>query len=252
LSNQLWIGILFIIAGLAVVGVSDFITGKQGSQDRNGVITGDLLIIAAQIIAATQMVIEEKFVTKHNVPPLLAVGFEGLFGFVVLSILLIPMYYIVLPGKFAPNPEHRFEDALDGFAQLGNSWIIRLATFGNIFSISFFNFAGISVTKEMSATTRMVLDSVRTVFIWAFSLAVGWQVFHYLQIIGFIALIVGMCLYYDIIITPFLRSKGIIAGKKEEEPKTDVANNEANHSDYYAVNNEVVHVSDKQNLVEDP
>ena len=41
-----------------------------------------------------------------------------------------------------------------------------LATLGNVASIAFFNFFGISVTKEMSATTRMVLDSIRTFVIW--------------------------------------------------------------------------------------
>lgn len=30
-----------------------------------------------------------------------------------------------------------------------------------------FNFAGISVTKELSATTRAVLDQLRIIFIWA-------------------------------------------------------------------------------------
>lgn len=53
---------------------------------------------------------------------------------------------------------------------------------GIAFSIAFFNYAGISVTKEMSATTRMILDSIRTFVIWAFSLAVGWQTFHYMQV----------------------------------------------------------------------
>lgn len=54
---------------------------------------------------------------------------------------------------------------------------------GNILSIAYFNFSGISVAKEISATTRMVLDSVRTFFIWTFSLAIGWQGFHPLQVI---------------------------------------------------------------------
>lgn len=39
---------------------------------------GDLLIIMAQIIVAVQMVLEEKFVYKHNVHPLKAVGTEGM------------------------------------------------------------------------------------------------------------------------------------------------------------------------------
>lgn len=38
---------------------------------------GDLLIILAQIIVAVQMVLEEKFVYKHDVHPLRAVGTEG-------------------------------------------------------------------------------------------------------------------------------------------------------------------------------
>lgn len=42
--------------------------------------TGDLLIIMAQIIVAIQMVLEEKFVYKHNVHPLRAVGTEGMCG----------------------------------------------------------------------------------------------------------------------------------------------------------------------------
>lgn len=39
--------------------------------------TGDLLIIMAQIIISIQMVLEEKFVYKHSVHPLRAVGTEG-------------------------------------------------------------------------------------------------------------------------------------------------------------------------------
>ena len=38
---------------------------------------GDLLIIMAQIIVSVQMVLEEKFVYKHDVHPLRAVGTEG-------------------------------------------------------------------------------------------------------------------------------------------------------------------------------
>ena len=40
---------------------------------------------------------------------------------------------------------------------------------GNVVSIAFFNFSGISVTRELSATTRMVLDSLRTIVVWAVS-----------------------------------------------------------------------------------
>ncbi len=35
------------------------------------------------------MVYEERFIGKYNIPPLQAVGWEGIFGFVTLSLLLI-------------------------------------------------------------------------------------------------------------------------------------------------------------------
>ncbi|KPP73936.1 solute carrier family 35 member F6-like, partial [Scleropages formosus] len=190
-----WIGIFVTILGLVVVGLADFTSGKKDDTRKlSDVITGDLLIIMAQIIAAVQMVLEEKFVYKHDVHPLRAVGTEGFFGFLILSLLLIPMFYIPV-GNFSNNPRHVLEDALDAFCQIGNQPMIVLALLGNIVSIAFFNFAGISVTKEISATTRMVLDSLRTVIIWVVSLAVGWEQFHGLQVLGFIILLAGAALY---------------------------------------------------------
>ena len=128
------------------------------------------------------MVIEEKFVNGKNIHPLRAVGWEGFFGAIILSILLVPFYYIVLPETFcgssyepALDGKCRLEDAIDGLYQMGNNPVIIAAVLMNVISIAFFNFFGLSVTKTQSATTRMVLDSIRTIVIWAFCLAIGWE-----------------------------------------------------------------------------
>lgn len=193
LASQ-WLGILITILGLVIVGLADFFSGNKDEHKLSDVITGDLLIIMAQIIVSVQMVLEEKFVYKHDVHPLKAVGTEGFFGFVVLSLLLIPMYFIHV-GDFSGNPREVLEDALDAFCQIGHQPLILLALLGNTVSIAFFNFAGISVTKEISATTRMVLDSLRTLVIWVVSLGLGWEQFHGLQVLGFLVLLVGTSLY---------------------------------------------------------
>lgn len=192
-----------MIIGLAVVGAADFLsTDATEGYSRNNIITGDLLIILAQIITAVQMVYEEKYVSGLNIPALQAVGWEGFFGFSVLGLLLIPMYYIQVGVPFSSNPEGgSMEDLFDAIAQIENSGQLAVALTGTVVSIAFFNFAGISVTKEMSATTRMVLDSVRTVVIWVVALGVGWQQFHWLQVLGFAGLIFGMCLYNNILVT---------------------------------------------------
>ena len=94
------------------------------------------------MIVATQMVLEEKFIAKYNVPALQAVGWEGTFGFVTLSALLIPMYFIPVGPKFGNNPRHVMEDAYDGLYQLAHNPELLCAFLGTVFSIAFFNFAG--------------------------------------------------------------------------------------------------------------
>ena len=148
-------GILFVIGGLFTVGICDVLYsgggGKhnstatvQGKQEpffhaeylghiirgddsgyvaetnksSSDILLGDILIVGAQVIVASQMVYEEKFVTKYNVPALQAVGWEGTFGFLTLSSLLIPMYFIPVGEKFGHNPRHVLEDAYDGLYQV--------------------------------------------------------------------------------------------------------------------------------------
>ncbi|XP_072931280.1 solute carrier family 35 member F6 [Epargyreus clarus] len=195
-----WTGIFFIIVGLLIVGGTDaaYPTGEE-AKGKNSLITGDLLIILAQVITACQMVYEEKYVTSLNIAPMQAVGWEGVFGFSVLSVLLFIFYWVPAPPHFGHNPRGVLEDVIDGFVQIGNNSALVVSILGTIISIAFFNFAGISVTKEMSATTRMVLDSVRTLVVWMVSLGVRWQSFHWPHLIGFSILILGMCQYNGIV-----------------------------------------------------
>lgn len=225
----MWTGIATLSFGLVIIGIADVVFNPI-DVDANGIVSGDLLIIIAQIIVAFQFVYEEKFIKKHNVPPLLVVGLEGMFGAIVLGFLIVPLYYIPASRPFTNNPGH-LEDALDAFAQMGQNWHIILATVGCVFSIAVFNFTGISITKELSATTRMVVDSGRTLIVWAVSLAVGWQPFNYrsflLQLFGFAFLLSGMMIYNDILFRPFLiknnclKPTEVVAVNDTENSSTD-------------------------------
>ena len=200
LKGYEWLGIFFVITGLCIVGISDMFSGNV-KRPVNKMITGDLLIIMAQILTATQMVVEEKFVSSRDVSPLEAVGWEGLFGFLTMFTLLFPFYYINVSSS---NPGGRIEDPIDALYQMKNSWAVSTGFLGTVLSISFFNFAGISVTKELSATTRTVLDSIRTFVVWVFSLAVSWEKFSPIQLLGFFVLMIGMFLYNNVLIRPFV------------------------------------------------
>lgn len=49
LGSREWIGIGMIIIGLALVGLSDIITIQNSNVSSNSILTGDLLIICAQV-----------------------------------------------------------------------------------------------------------------------------------------------------------------------------------------------------------
>jgi len=181
---------------------------EEGGGTSNEIL-GDILIICAQVIVSFQMVYEEKILTGYDIAPLQAVGWEGFWGFVGMSICLVIFYFVPVQSAqwaYDPTPPYNLEDSIDGFIQLGNNPLLLVAIMGTIFSIAFFNYAGQTVTKELSATTRMVLDSVRTLVIWIFSISIGWQKFQYLQAIGFVVLLTGMSLYNDLLIMPMYRS----------------------------------------------
>ncbi|VDL78470.1 unnamed protein product [Nippostrongylus brasiliensis] len=96
-------------------------------------------------------------------------------------------------------------DPIHAWHQICKQPMIAVALTGTTISIAFFNFAGTTVTKNLSATTRTVLDSVRTIVIWAASLPLFGQKFIPLQLIGFALLIFGMFVYNDILIGPWFR-----------------------------------------------
>ena len=114
----------------------------------SNVILGDILIVIMKLLMALRMVYLEKVLTKYDVPPPLAVGWEGFLGFLTLSLLLIPMYYIPVGIEFGQNHQHVLEDAIDGFHQLVHNHMLLAAFCSVLLSFSFFNWSDMTLTKE--------------------------------------------------------------------------------------------------------
>jgi len=191
---------------------SDKECAQSGSESH--LLIGILLIVAGQVVMAFQGVYEEKILVKYDVNPLLAVGWEGLFGLTILTITLCAMipYKVVVYGV-------RVGDFHEAVIQLGNDATLLVCFIGTIISIGFFNFAGMLVTKKMNATTRTVLDSVRTVVVWVsfLSLPFGWELFTtkslLIKVLGFVTVVSGVFLYNNILFVPM--AKRLL--KKENE-----------------------------------
>ncbi len=91
------------------------------------------------------------------------------------------------------------------------------------------------MTKHINAATRMVLDSLRTMVIWAFSLGMAWESFCYVQVIGFITLLSGTLVYNQLIKIPGIKyddgSADDAAGKGVDPAADDPEGNYASLMD---------------------
>ena len=207
-----WTGVISVAVGLVVVSLGDMINDDSNSTDSNSLITGNLLIVASQAVNSIQFVLEQKLLKGYNIPPLQAVGWEGVFGFCILGVALVPMYFIPWHVPAGPGfwQDHiRFEDIIDAVNQLSYIPSLAIAFVSVNISIAFFNFAALSVTKLEDAITRTVLDSLRAVIIWIISLALKWQYFEYFQPIGYFIVVIGICVFCNIIFSWVLKKLGI-------------------------------------------
>lgn len=162
-------------------------------------IIGVLMIAAAQIFTATQFVLEEWILENYALEPLRVVGWEGVFGFVVTVIGMIILHLAV--GR-TERGRYGYFDAKEGWRQVVEYRTIAVTSLLIMISIGGFNFFGISVTRSVSATARSTIDTSRTLFIWIISLALGWESFKWLQIVGFALLVYGTFLFNDIVRPP--------------------------------------------------
>jgi len=207
LNKAHWSGLILILLGTAVVGVQSLLD-KHPTGTASNPPLGNALIVGAQVIVAVQFVLEEKFVSGLDVPPLLAVGLEGVFGVLMLSGVLAGMYFLPGVAGLSETPL-RLEDTWDALRQLtsGDNVVLPIAMVAAVLSIAVYNFFGISVTKHLSAAHRMVLDSTRTVIVWGFALIIHaaspdsghGQGFSWLQLVGFVVLVAGSVVYYELL-----------------------------------------------------
>lgn len=211
-------GVGFVALGITLVSLSTFFNPSHGVNSTSNVsgwtkLFGISLCLGAQVFQASMLVYEEKIMSKYTVPPLLVVGFEGMFGIifgVTLLAFLNGMHYENTPGALY---------------QISHATPLLCAVVGSIFSIAFFNFSGVTVTQKASAVSRSTIDVSRTILIWAVELSLGWNNFNMLQLAGFFVLALGTMIYNRLIVFSFLDTAESLAEsasllkKKEQSPK---------------------------------
>ncbi|KAF8626297.1 hypothetical protein AX15_004967 [Amanita polypyramis BW_CC] len=214
-----WFSLFVVMAGISLVGYSGSlikdaiqepaahlsslgrsVSVQSEKPELTKVVVGVFFILFAQIFTAIQFVVEEKILSRYTVAPLVAVGWEGLFG--TLSILLF-MPILSIPSVTAKSP---FFDLPRGWRQMIETPTVLWSSIAIACSISLFNYFGLSVTRHVSATARSLTDTCRTLSIWLISLGLGWEKLLFpisvLQVFGFSLLVYGTFLFNDLIAIP--------------------------------------------------
>ncbi|KAK7015012.1 solute carrier family 35 member F6 [Favolaschia claudopus] len=224
-----WVSLIVVMAGVGLVGfsgslikdvvkdsvllsrmfpayISDLpeLPPPEGTDqpEASKVVIGVFFVLFAQIFTATQFVVEEKILGRYAVAPLVAVGYEGLFG--ALSILLF-FPILSIPAIASQSP---FFDLPRGWNQMINTPTVLYSGIAIACSISLFNYFGLSVTRHVSATARSLTDTCRTLSIWIISLGLGWEKLLWpislLQVLGFSLLVYGTFLFNNLVTPPKL------------------------------------------------
>ncbi|GAM88271.1 hypothetical protein ANO11243_063040 [Dothideomycetidae sp. 11243] len=218
-----WMSLFIVVLGVALVGMAGYIERRQAKVPMDGddvahvlrevmimvkehtaleTLVGVLLIAGAQIFTATQFVIEESLMEKYAMDPIKVVGWEGVFGFLVTLIAMGILHAAV--GRTEAG-RGGFFDARQAFYEVFHHRAIAVSSLLIMISIGGFNFFGLSVTRNISATARSTIDTCRTLFIWLVSLGLGWETFKWLQVPGFALLVYGTGLFNEIIAPPTTR-----------------------------------------------
>lgn len=221
-----WLGLTITFFGLATVGSSSLLNSSSSSSkgsesDTHMTGVGILFVLAGQVTASCQMIVEEKLLKQRSVPALKVVGSEGSWGALIMTVAVLPAMYFV-PGH---SGHGCYEDAIEAFVYIKNNVALLVFCILYIISISFFNFASLTVAKTLTSVHRTLIDASRTIFVWSSSLIIGaflpkfgeqWGKWSPLQIAGFILLLTGSAVYNKILILPGGTRLGYEPPKVEE------------------------------------
>jgi len=227
LSPCRMLGIGIVLVALTVVGASNLLAEQPTGQEvpMSLRLFGMGMILAGMFLQGGQVVVEEVLMKDLNAPPLLVVGMEGVWGCVLMMVLVFPIV-----GRLPGNDYGGCQESLENdFAMVENSTALQSVIGVYLVSVFTFNIAGMMVTYQLSAVHRTLLEASRTAVIWGIDLAIhayvpdssfgeAWNSWSWLQLLGFALLVIGQATYGEMLTFGFRTSKA--AAKAMATPST--------------------------------
>ncbi|AMD19082.1 HBR181Cp [Eremothecium sinecaudum] len=196
ISRKEWVSMAIVVLGVAIVGLSGM-AGWESNLLNGKLVLGISFVLVAQVFLATQLVLEEYFVSRQPIMPMELVGYEGVFGTMITSAMfMFGTLTFARENTASPfNFPMSYNDLKTSRALIYTSIVVMI-------SVATFNFLGIALTKHVSATSRSMVDTCRTIVVWLVSLVIGWETFKWKQLCGFTIVVFGTLMYNNVIDIP--------------------------------------------------
>lgn len=196
------LGVLIVIAGLVLVGTSPYVCHSKLDTASNPVV-GNAIVVLSMVVLSSQFVFEERLLHGLEISPMKTAAWEGIFGLAFSMVLAVIAYYVPKPSLLQTPGAHdadagHFEDGIDALVQWGHNRLLVVYSVLSMVCCGTLNLCSLIITSRLSAGSRVILDSVRSIIVWGFALAMGWEQFCWVQVLGFAALVCGALVYHDI------------------------------------------------------
>jgi drug/metabolite transporter (DMT)-like permease len=207
-----WIGLTACTAGVVCISASSILASDVllvAGGGKPEVAFGIALILLGQLFQALRMVLESWLLRDAHLPEHHVIGWEGAWGLLLMLGLVCPVVYAV-PGY----DNGHSEDLVDTGVMLANSPRLQVIVVLYVFSCVSYNIIGIRVSGIFSSLQRMMLEASRSLIVWAVTLLVHyridpqsefgetWTPYSFLQMLGFVMLLVGQAIYADLLPIP--------------------------------------------------
>ncbi|KAL4479576.1 hypothetical protein ABPG72_018562 [Tetrahymena utriculariae] len=229
-----YLGLLFTIIGLVLVGLSPFLfVGPSETSSLTMQFISIGLLAICMVLYGCYYTSEEYIYSKYNIHPCQLLGTEALFGCIIYSTILLPIFCNIqcnFPngvGCVKVGDDFYFENIIqyiDGILQ--NGWLLTFVILG-VFSKFIFNLSGVFTTKYFGSLTRSVAGALGTLVTWIIGLLVtatgarNWESLDYktclMMSAGYVFLFAGNLIYNGIIKIPYLQRESDIAAQKKQQ-----------------------------------
>ena len=184
---------------------------------------GILFILLSCAVQGSQYVFEERVMTVDNAPPLVVVGMEGLWGSLLMPIVVFPWAYI-LPGTDVGGC---LENVYDSWVMVGNSGAIQVILAVFTLTVFLYNIFCIYVTFLLSSIWHAILDNFRPVSVWVTDLLLfylftdgtfgeRWTYGSWVELVGMLLLFLGTAIYNGTVKVPSIDYDVIDDGDDDE------------------------------------